>query len=115
MGIDRAAILRRAWAWAKADAAFTWVYDWTPGKTFGSRRASTAAERRAIFAKHLRAAWADYKRTAARAVVPSIFSTVATADLRAEVVMLENCDARLGWARQERLSTLRRELAQRAA
>jgi hypothetical protein len=115
MGIDRAAILRRAWAWAKSDAAFRWNYDWTPGKTYGSRRATMAAERRAIFAKHLRAAWADYKATAARAAVPSIFSTVPTAELRAEVLTLENCDARLGWQRQERLSTLRRELSQRAA
>ncbi|ESW59067.1 MAG: hypothetical protein Q27BPR15_19685 [Rhodobacter sp. CACIA14H1] len=115
MGIDRAAILRRAWAWAKADAAFTWVYDWTPGATYGQRRATTAAERRAVFAKHLRAAWANHKAAVTRAAVPSPLALVATADLRAEVVTLENSDARLGWARQERISTLRRELAQRAA
>ncbi len=114
MHIDRAAILRRAWVWAKADAAYCWVYDWTPGATYGQRRATTAAERRALFAKHLRAAWADRKAAAAHPVPPA-FATVATADLRAEVVTLENCDARLGWQRQERLSTLRRELAQRAA
>jgi hypothetical protein len=114
MGIDRAAILRRAWAWAKADTAYRWVYDWTPGATYGQRRATTAAERRAVFAKHLRAAWADHKAAAAR-FVPAAFSTAPTAALRAEVVTLENCDARLGWARQERISTLRRELAQRAA
>lgn len=115
MGIDRAAILRCAWAWAKSDDAFRWVYDWTPGNNYGRRRATTAAERRAVFAKHLRAAWADHKATAARAAAPSIFSAVPTAMLRAEVVALENCDARLGWARQERISTLRRVLAQRAA
>lgn len=114
MGIDRAVILRRAWAWAKADAAYSWVTDWTPGATYGRRRATTAAERRAVFAKHLRAAWADHKATAAHAALVT-FSTVPTEQLRAEVVALENCDSRMGWAGQERLSTLRRELAQRAA
>jgi hypothetical protein len=115
MTIDRAALFHLAWARTRNDDDARWVYDWTPGKTYGHRRATTAAERRAIFAEHLRAAWADYKLTTARSSVPSIFSTVPTAELQAEVLTLENCDARLGWLRQERLSALCRELAQRAA
>lgn len=115
MTIDRSEVFRLAWAWTKADAASIWVYDWTPGPTYGHRRATTVSERRAVFAMHLRTAWAEVKRRAALCNVPSPLALVETTDLQTEIISLENCDARLGWARQERLSTLRRELAQRAA
>lgn len=115
MTIDRSEVFRLAWAWTKADAASIWIYDWTPGPTYGQRRATTASERRAVFAMNLRKAWADVKRRAQLRKLPSPLAVVATTDLQTEIISLENCDARLGWARQERLSTLRRELAQRAA
>ena len=64
VAIDRAELFRIAWMRTRQDQDARWVYDWTPGSTYGSRRSSPAAERRAVFAKHLRSAWADMRARA---------------------------------------------------
>ena len=68
----------------------------------------------------LKSVWWDAKEKARQAARAAAAEAAAVAclpieALRCELVWLENSDARLGWAGQERLSTLRRELAQRAA
>lgn len=54
---NTSAIMRRAWAWAKADRDFHSAYDWTTGVGYGRPIPVPAAERRAIFAKYLARAW----------------------------------------------------------
>ena len=58
MTYDRAAILRTAWAAAKARREYHHAQDWTPGPGYGRSRPVTGAERRAIFAACLRDQWA---------------------------------------------------------
>lgn len=50
MTYDRAAILRTAWAAAKARREYHYAQDWTPGAGYGRLRPVTGAQRRAIFA-----------------------------------------------------------------
>lgn len=115
MMIDRKALMTAAWINTRNDAAAHWVYDWAPGPSYGARRETTAAERRAVFAAHLSAAWARAKRNAELAAQAEAALAGLSADaLRAEVEALENTD-RLGWQGIRRLSDLRRALAKVAA
>lgn len=101
MTIDRAEVFRLAWVWAKQEA-------W-------SRRLPKGGARM-MFADCLRKSWAYHKAALARAraAVPSAFASMSLADLQTAVAVEEACD-RLGWAGIERLSAMRRELAQRIA
>ena len=104
MTIDRRALMNAAWTVARRFARNR--------ETWGQR-----------LSRALKLAWGDAKEAAATAArvaahaaaQAATLARMATAQLRAAVIDLENCDARLGWERQERLSTRRRELAQRAA
>ena len=104
MQIDRRSLMKSAWTIARRFAGNR--------ETWGQR-----------LSRALKSVWWAMKRDAelaartaadlAKATVEAALKSVA--DLRAEVVDMENCDAPLGWSGIERLSTLRRELAQRAA
>ena len=104
MQIDRRALMNAAWTIARRFAGNR--------ETWGQR-----------LSRALKSVWWSMKRDAeiaARAAADLAKATAeaarkSVADLRAEVVDMENCDAPLGWSGIERLSTLSRELAQRAA
>lgn len=104
MQIDRRALMKSAWTIARRFAGNR--------ETWGQR-----------LSRALKSVWWSMKRDAeiAARVAADLAKATAeaarksVADLRAEVVDMENCDAPLGWSRIERLATLRRELAQRAA
>lgn len=107
MTIDRAELFRLAWAWARADEAYRWVYDWTPGRTYGHRRPTTGAERRAVFARHLTEVWKEARRRAAyRAASLAAFATARPADeIRTDILALECKDCLRGsdWQRLDDL------------
>lgn len=111
MHIDRAELFRLAWKWARQDEAYHWVYDWTPGKAYGTRRAATGAERRAIFAHHLKRAWAEMKRVANyRAAQAAAFAKLRNHDdIQAEILTFE-CKDTIRGADWTRLDALRAEL-----
>lgn len=104
MTIDRRALMKSAWTIARRFAGNR--------ETWGQR-----------LSRALKSVWWSMKRdaelsaqAAARLAATAAEAARKTvADLLAEVTDLQNCDAPLGWAGIERLSTLRRELAQRAA
>ena len=104
MTIDRRALMQAAWTIARR---FAWT------KETWAQRLSRA----------LKSVWWDAKERSRQAAEAARAAAAHAADLarlpvdalRCELVTLENSDARLGWARQERISTLRRVLAQRAA
>lgn len=104
MTIDRTKIMQDAWTIARRFAGNK--------ETWGQR-----------LSRALKSVWWSAKEKARQAAAFAAQAAVRAADmagrsfeaLRAELMWLENCDARLGWAGQERISTLRRELAQRAA
>lgn len=111
MTIDRAELFRLAWVWARADEAFRWVYDWTPGRSYGRRRTATPTDRRAVFARHLARAWAEMKRQAAyRAQRIAAFAAARPAeDIRADILSIE-CKDRLCGSDRQRLEALYGEL-----
>lgn len=104
MQIDRRVLMNAAWTIARRFAGNR--------ETWGQR-----------LSRALKSVWWSMKRDAE--VAARIAATLAAAaaeaarksvaHLQAEVTDLQNCDAPLGWAGIERLATLRRELAQRAA
>ncbi|WP_434614740.1 hypothetical protein [Tabrizicola sp. M-4] len=104
MQIDRRALMNAAWTIARRFAGNR--------ETWGQR-----------LSRALKSVWWSMKRdaelsaqAAARLAATAAEAARKTvADLLAEVTDLQNCDAPFGWAGIERLSTLRRELAQRAA
>lgn len=99
MAIDRRALMQAAWAIARR---FAWT------KETWAQRLSRA----------LKTVWWDAKEKARQVAELARNAAAVAADLarqsvdalRYELLTLENSDARLGW-----VSTLRRELAQRAA
>ena len=111
MTIDRAELFRLAWARTRTDQAAQWVYDWTPGPRYGARRAATPAERRAVFARHLKAAWAEAKSQAAyRAAQRAAFVAQRPAEaIRRDIWILE-CKDRLFTRDFAQLDALRLEL-----
>ncbi|SFD67618.1 hypothetical protein [Roseivivax sediminis] len=107
--INRSDLMRLAWTWARQELAYSFIYDWTPGPTYGQRRTATVSEKRSIFADCLRKAWAEMKARAQQwaAHIDSLGALVerSSASLLAELNDSENrshIDAD-GWARIEAL------------
>lgn len=94
---------------ARKGRDYTVRYDWTPGPTYGQRRATTGAEKRALFAQALRNAWQKAKREKAardaQRVLPS------SGEIQGQIIALENKE-RIGAEGAERLNQLRRDLAE---
>ncbi|CAM3142589.1 hypothetical protein PANO111632_05070 [Paracoccus nototheniae] len=91
MTYDRAEIFRNAWARTKADHDYCEAYDWRPGPTYGRKSTPTAAERRTVFAKHLRNAW-TYARNAAqrrKAAITAFANTRPVAELKSLLFALD--------------------------
>lgn len=111
MHINRRQVMTTAWALVRGEMQrdFRFIYDWTPGPTYGQRRETTAEEKRAVFAAALRRAWATVK-DAARITAERRQTARPVAELRAMIENLENTDT-LAHAGLQRLSELRSELA----
>ncbi|UMA64620.1 hypothetical protein LVO79_16705 [Roseivivax marinus] len=98
-----------AWMWARQEQCYSFVYDWTPGPTYGQRRSATGVEKRAVFAECLRRAWADMKSRASRqaAYEASLGNLVerSSASLLAEINDIENRERIRsdGWQRLDAL------------
>lgn len=104
MTLDRRALMQAAWTIARRFAGNR--------ETWGQR-----------LSRALKLVWWNAKEKARQAIEfaraeaarAAALAALSVEALRRELLALENCDSRIGWAGQERISTLRRELAQRAA
>lgn len=95
---NKSQIMKRAWQIARADRDYARAYDWTPGITYGSVRATTTAEKRAVFARALRGAWAAAKFEEAGAAPRRPASEAAQKAARFQLQMLEGKDL---WTRED--------------
>ena len=88
----RAEVMKLAWKFTTERHENQWVYDWTPGPGYGSRRKPNVGELRTIFAAMLREAWANINMRLA--YIRKCLAARATARpldvIRAERDMLQN-------------------------
>lgn len=95
---NRSQIMKRAWEIARADRGYTRAYDWTPGITYGAARATTPAEKRAVFARALRTAWQVAKIEAAREAHRNLGGDEDRKAARFQLQVLEGKDI---WTRED--------------
>ncbi|SHJ24561.1 hypothetical protein SAMN05444417_3301 [Wenxinia saemankumensis] len=98
-------VMQLAWSLARAERAFSFVQDWTPGPTYGRQRRASLVEKRALFANALRRAWTQVKSLVARRRAAVAAETRTPAAIRAELEALENRDT-LGPEGRARISEL---------
>lgn len=106
---DRAEVMQMAWRTMRHHDN-QWVYDWTPGSNYGSRRKPSLTEFRARFSAALKAAWANMReRLAHRAACRAARATARPLDvIEFEKTMLEN-KSRWSQADYARMSELTQE------
>jgi len=107
-------VMQMAWGMIRGtmQREYRLVQDWTPGPSYGRQRATTAAEKRAVFAAALRKAWATVKMMEASRAARQP-ATRTAAEIRDQIAVIESAD-RMGTAGLARVDALHAELARAA-